>query len=434
MNPSSLSRYEKLGLSFNPFPSPGAAQAIEALRSADIDVRVLQDKTEVERETSFFCEKIRKDEIGWLNDRFVYPLKGLAKKRAFNMWVVGSKGVGKSALLKHVERQLRTDEALLTMLVKLPTKGLTDIYKMGLRWVGSAFFSKLAHICYRAFFSQLSEDIWSKIIADPTKSDLIKKILLETPEIIRLLTFADVEQNIKILNEKGLDTTDANVKTIKKEFSAWLETENQVNHRLAVILSEFLAEPVMQFKNLCNVSKSEMVDVLTCTVQLSSKFLGTRAAIVVVDEIEIPWNDLPTKAKESFTYEIRQIVELSGGRIKIVMTWTMELAEELKTYKHLLDVMPFIPKVNVLDVQPLGLEQAMDLVATYLEKARLPGKEGYINPFTQGAIEIINSMSAGVPRTILMENCWALVEHAADMNYDTIDEKVVYELKPEYKT
>lgn len=407
-------RYEKLGLTHNPFPMQAVEQEIIDPRKDLLD--------DIER----FCVQIREREVQWIHNKVTQPLIGGAE--CPNVWVAGKRGVGKSALLKYIVHTL-SGTSILPLYVKKPLKGLPDIYAKAIRYLGVDFFVDLSLSAYLEFFKQLKPEN-ATFISMP--SDPVIQFVLE--DVSRLLLFMKpTDEGTKKLEERKLSVEDLDVKKMCTAMSAWLVAKcNVLVPEFATMIANFPITPDEQYMKLMKLQKAKQIDCLVSILLLAEKVKGIRAGLLIIDELDQVWEGLNPAQKRTIGLDSRKIYESSRGKIKLIGTSIgREMFEDFEKVTYMQDVIPTTPE-HVLEVLEFDTEQTKRLVAHYLSKARLPEKQGFTEPFTDAVVIAVNRANGGNARAML-QDFRGLIEIAADKGYTVIDEKVLIEYKPAYK-
>jgi len=363
---------------------------------------------------------VREEELEWL--RRVVELPLIRSGTCQNVWILGEKGVGKSALQLYFMEELRKKVADVDVVyVKLPAKGVADIYRAFIYALGVEYLIKLSVRLYCEYFKYRSYEKLYELCSQirPKEARPEREVLRETIE----KAIVNDEFLQQVISGKG-PLHIAALKKIADDMADWLCAWYAVFRKVAKCLANIAREPERQFSSLLRVrGAADMADVIASIARLAKKFLNKRAMLMIIDELEIAWDYLTTSAKNKFAVWLRNMVEASGGWIRIMMTYVPRresIDALLSKYPHIADVLPFMPPGNVLIVEPLSYEKATELIACYLSRERLEMVENRIKPFEEEVIKELVLRKAGRTRDILYA-CYVLIEHAAEKGVEKID-------------
>lgn len=389
-------RYNSLSLTNNPFPLPGSIEAIEGIQLIDPE----QAGKELTDALKHFNPTIRKAEIEWIDKHLIDKLRN--GEKCSNLWVSGPKGVGKSILLKYLVANLK-DTNILPVYVKYPERGLPQILEVLVRWFGEERLSRIAEVAFSVYSkehaSKLNEALKDMEEADRTS---LKKV-----------------------------TDDTNGSEIIDDFESWLQAAKGTHPKIAYVVANYYSltkeDRIIAIGKMRG--KGDIAAALTSLVRLASDTIGTKTVLLVLDEIELLWRGWPSSKRQNFSVWVRGIHETAGDGLRIVMSQVPDILtrQEIESkYRHIADVLPFTP-TTVLNVKVLDNNSAKELIARYLQPARKPGTKGFIEPFSESAVQELNLRYRGLPREILY-NCYSLVELAADQGLTTIDSNMLSQL------
>lgn len=407
-------RYKILGLSHNPFP----IQAVEQ--------EIIDPRKDLLDDVSRFCAEIREREMQWVHNKVIQPLIG--EGECPNVWVAGRRGVGKSALLKYIVHSL-FDTSILSLYVKKPLKGLPEIYTKAIRYLGVDFFVDLSLAAYLEFFKQIEAP--NARFISPPRQPVIDYVL---DDVSRLSLFMrPTDEGTKKLRERNISPESINLLKMTTSISAWLVAKcNILVPKFATMIAKFPIDPEEQFLKLMKLPRAEQIDCLVSIILLAGRTKGYSAGLLVIDELDQVWEDLGTGQKRKIGLDARKIYESGRGKIKLIGTSIGEdMWKDFEKITYMADAIPVTPD-HILEVFEFDAEQTKRLAAHYLNKARLPGTEGFTEPFTDTVIIAVNKRFGGNARAML-QDFRGLIEIAAEKGYSTVDEKALVEYNPVYQ-
>jgi len=400
--------YHLLGLTHNPFP-------LEPVETRLFSIDDLRE--DIQR----FVEDIRRKEIQWLEDKIISPLK--KGTLCPNIWIRGVRGVGKSALLKYITWKLQ-DSPILCIYIKRPERGLQTVYEETIKFLGPSFFAKLSLTLYSQFFQQMEKNDAKTFIKEEV--DRVLKFLKDRElEFPAKYFLRESEEDKKVLEENDILVEYVDKKKLFNAMSAWLVSKfGTTPRRLAEILAKFPAQPDIEFLNLLRVSRNEERDALASIIRLAKHGLRITRALMILDELDQAWEGLSKQQKRKFGLMIRSLYEATRGDLLFIAVAVPEMLRELYEGEvagyYISDVIPALD-TNILALEPYDADQTKILVAKYLEKARLPGMEGFIEPFTENVVTEIQKRTRGNAREMIQQ-FRMLIETAAREKVSVIDE------------
>ena len=231
------SKYSVLGLKFNPFPKPGSDEAIETVAHV-LTPEEIQKR--VEETAKRFNPNARREELEWLDRNIKEPF--LRGESCSNTWVIGPKGVGKSALLLYFKKMF-TIPGVDVVYVKLPVRGVSDIYHIFIRALGIGFFQKMSSITYAKYFNTHNEDFILELCSRMRpKTDIPK--LENLRKVVSSLR--DKGENVPQVLQEGIISRRAWNK-IKGSIVNWLFSRFAIHLKLATVLAYIFDDPDRYF-------------------------------------------------------------------------------------------------------------------------------------------------------------------------------------------
>jgi GTPase SAR1 family protein len=390
-------KYPNLRLYKNPFEV-----------SVERDVQSIQ---EIIEDVNRFCLDIRAKEYERIKKVFLLPLLNPSEGKAENLWVRGTKGVGKSILLKKLAYDLYGKPDIVVLYVKVPEEGLDiqGIYKRSIQWLGQSTFEKLALKIYEDFIKNMSLNVAARIFKVPPDqleqfTANLKELVTKQPEIIFKI-FSKDPSAIKEMEDLGINPGMIKLNALTYQVSVNCVANHNLYKKFADLISTLPENPAEGYVRIREISAKEVVPVFIAIEKAFSKFFGTRAVVIILDEFEIAWLKMSEKQRITMVVAVRALHDASQGNIKFISTMTEEVFELLKEgkYKHILDVIPRTTiGRNIIDVSSLDTSQAIRLAEFLLSQEGVrPPDAKFVHPFEPEVIEVINRKVQGITRELI---------------------------------
>ncbi len=392
-------KYPNLRLYKNPFEI-----------SVERDVQSIQ---EVIDDVNRFCLDIRTSEYDRIKKVFLLPLLNPSKGKPENLWVRGTKGVGKSILLKKLAYDLYGKPDIAVLYVKVPAEGLDiqGIYKRCVQWLGQSTFEKLSLKIYEDFIKNLDLNIAARVFKVPSDqlerfTNDLKDLTAKQPDIIFKI-FSKDPTAIKEMENFGISPGMIKLNALSYQVSVNCVAKYGLHKKFADLISALPENPAEGFVKIREIGQKEVVPVFIALEKAFSTFFGTSAVVIILDEFEIAWLKMSERARIAIVVAVRALHDASQGKIKFIATITEEvfdwLAEE--KYKHIFDVIPrTVVGRNIIDIKTLDTSQAIRLVEFLLSQDGVrPPDAKFIHPFEPEVIQAVNSKVQGIARELIAE-------------------------------
>jgi len=275
--------YEIYGLSGNPFPATPAASP------AGFD----------------FFPEIRQEELQEITDKFLAPS---FSGEPVNLWVVGTRGVGKSVILLYVKSVLneRYGDDHLAIFVFSPHAGLAGIYR-----------DLLSDLEKEGILARLSARLCQTVIAK--NSTLIDKHVDETD-----LT-EDIDYYRRLFQEDRLD-----VRALTREVKSHVfERFPYVDLKIVDPVISYIVDPLDSIETL---RRKRSADILDSLIGLFHLFhLGGYTMIyLLIDQLEQAWGKWTRRQKVRFAIDVRELVVRSKPLLSVEITMNEEIEQAVK--------------------------------------------------------------------------------------------------------
>lgn len=369
--------YEIYGLSGNPFPATPAASP------AGYD----------------FFPEIRQEELKEIKDKFLEPS---FSGEPVNLWVVGTRGAGKSVILLYVKEVVnnRYGDDHLAIFVFSPRAGLTGI-----------FGDLLSDLEKGGVLARLSARLCQTVIAkNPT---LINEQVDETD-----LT-EDIDYYRRLFQEDRLD-----VKELTKEVKSYVfERFPYVDLKIVDPVISYIVDPLGSIETL---RRKRSGDILNSLIGLFHLFhLGGYTMIyLLIDQLEQAWGKWTRRQKNRFAIDVRELVVRSKPLLSVEMTMNEEIEQDIRVnYPALLRPLPMIPQTTVR-VKLFDFPKIKDLIEWYLNKKRVSSDSSGLTPFDEGAIREIYERTARNTSRIITR-CHGILRTCAQRKIEKITKEVL---------
>ncbi len=266
------------------------------------------------------------------------------------------RGVGKSALLSHVWRQLRQDSKLFAVFI---------------RCIESAPTNRPAGIC-TAIVQQLHKEgyLWQAFWRLMLIFAIERKSLVFTGESVETLSraFPKPVDNLPLL----LYTHVSDSARFAAEVAKWLQEKYRVGERLSLALSEsYLSRPLSFVERL-----GRAADPITSFGDVMSLMLGGgfEYGYLFLDQFEDSVMSCPTGKMGEFGLGLRRMLEASSGKASIIVTLHPDSEQKLNSnpaVQNLQSLAPIDAKRYIsLNVLEENNELIVPLTAEYLKNFR----------------------------------------------------------------
>jgi len=370
-----ITKYNKYGLSSNPFPS----KAI-----------VTDWLMNIEEVLAKFSWEIRKKEILELHDKLIE--EAYYSQKSTNAWLQGDIGVGKSSILIYMWRELQTHRSDVVTLYSELGSGFSHVFERVVSQLGYPFFSDLI-LRLAASVVQKNADIFLE------KDDpILKELELDKTAIKKYLGFTSETVEAPEKEEIRIDLD---------QLSNVLQTElNQlgVTTKLRECLVKMLKDPYAGYNEL--FSKISSLNRRKALAELFRvfKYAGYRMSYLFIDQLDFMWRNVYKTAQQNkIVQELRQFANETLGYLSIATTTYPDLTPVFASqYPHLTAALP-VSKRRIIHVDPLDAQQAKTMTTKYLESVKTSNSIPGLYPFSEQAIDFICEQKGGIPRDILVD-------------------------------
>jgi hypothetical protein len=295
--------------------------------------------------------------------------------------------------------------------VKVSEEGLDiqGIYKRSIQWLGQSTFEKLALKIYEDFIKNMSLNVAARIFKVPPDqleqfTANLKELVTKQPEIIFKI-FSKDPSAIKEMEDLGINPGMIKLNALTYQVSVNCVANHNLHKKFADLISTLPENPAEGYVRIREISAKEVVPVFIAIEKAFSKFFGTRAVVIILDEFEIAWLKMFEKQRITMVVAVRALHDASQGNIKFISTMTEEVFEFLTEdkYKHILDVIPRTTiGRNIIDVNSLDTSQAIRLAEFLLSQEGVrPPDAKFVHPFEPEVIEGVNRKVQGITRELI---------------------------------
>lgn len=395
-------RFQKFGLTHNPFPKSGTANVNETSDSTKELVPIDDDA--------------HKKIAEYVADS-LYSSDDEDQKLVCT--ITGDYGTGKTQLLLYTNWLIQSQpKKAYTVYINNPGEKLSELIGSVIESIGKEQFKKY---------------IWGQII-DVIKSNKngFKDELMKTASNKEISLFEDNEINpFSAENEAShkafLDSflTKMYSQERKKEFNKnlkniilqILESENSNDSVIANYFYNLVSEDLGINKTWETITSGTGQYLDTRVVKLLNAIIkiihlqGFERFYLLVDEFEdITSGRLTKKEVDSYTHNLRTLIDKERSWC-LILAMTSDALIDLKKMSP-----PLVDRLTdrEIKIERLSKKQVFQIFKNYLNLARKENKSESILPFTKEVIEYINSVSQDLPRLVLRKANY-LMERAADI-------------------
>ena len=413
-------RYDKFLLSFNPFPKSGTANTNE---SSELTKALTPIDVEVKKEI----------------DNYVYDSLYSSNEEDHKLvcTITGDYGTGKTQLLLYAKYLIQS----------LPRKAYVIYINNPENKLSKLIGSIIEQIGQEQFKKYLWDFILTEIKSDKNEyREMLEnfvsvsgnKTVFSASEIKKGLFSPDNEVSHKALLDSFLEKLFT--KEERKEFNLLLR-----GIIIKILLRSFGGDEVITnyFYDLISedVGISKTWDVITSGgANLDNKVVKLLNAIItiiqaqgferfyiLVDEFEdITSGRLTKKEIDNYSHSLRTLIDKERRWCLLIAMTTGALRELTTISPPLVDRL----KDREIHIKRLTKEQARQIIINYLNLAREEknDKKGTLFPFTEGAIDLINSESQELQRLVLRKTYYILERAVEETSISIIDENFVKKL------
>ena len=413
-------RYDKFLLSFNPFPKSGTANTNE---SSELTKVLTPIDVEVEKEI----------------ENYVYDslYSGNEEDHKLVCTITGDYGTGKTQLLLYAKYLIQfLPRKAYVIYINNPENKLSKLIGSIIEQIGQEQFKKY-----------LWDFILTEIKSDKNEyREMLEnfvsvsgnKTVFSASEIKKGLFSPDNEVSHKALLDSFLEKLFT--KEERKEFNLLLR-----GIIIKILLRSFGGDEVITnyFYDLISedVGISKTWDVITSGgANLDNKVVKLLNAIItiiqaqgferfyiLVDEFEdITSGRLTKKEIDNYSHSLRTLIDKERRWCLLIAMTTGALRQLTTISPPLVDRL----KDREIHIKRLTKEQAKQIIINYLNLAREEGndKKGTLFPFTEEAIDLINSESEDLQRLVLRKTYYILERAVEETSISIIDENFVKKL------
>ena len=346
-----------------------------------------------------FFPEIRQEELQEITDKFLAPS---FSGEPVNLWVVGTRGVGKSVILLYVKSVLneRYGDDHLAIFVFSPHAGLAGIYR-----------DLLSDLEKEGILARLSARLCQTVIAK--NLTLIDKHVDETD-----LT-EDIDYYRRLFQEDRLD-----VRALTREVKSHVfERFPYVDLKIVDPVISYIVDPLDSIETL---RRKRSADILDSLIGLFHLFhLGGYTMIyLLIDQLEQAWGKWTRRQKDRFAIDVRELVVRSKPLLSVEITMNEEIEQDIKVnYPALLRPLPMNPE-NTVRVKLFDFPKIKKLIEWYLNKKRIDSGSAGIAPFDEPALREIYERTVRNTSKIITR-CHGILRTCAQRKIKKITKKVL---------
>lgn len=399
-------KYDRFDLDANPFPLTGIASD----RDPNIPPLWTQNNQEL---VDFITETYTSRKFGALV-------------------VIGDYGFGKTYILRYFLNRInegfsdRGSECAAAIYVESPKPTPEDFAYEMLKGFGVEIFLNM---------------LWRRLISETNVDDLIQKILplnvqnnffRDSRDSLRdLLTAADVMASplrfLDIILQHQPDLS-----KLSDYFRDRLSTKIPIPDLLKGLCSFRREDTALRaFSNWRNFLDSDLRKILerqrkesefiSCMLKVLNEN-GIRTVYVLVDEFENALLASSKRERRNYLQSLREIFDVNHNHMALILAVAPGAWEEISQ-----DSPAFSQRFSrIINLDSIDTNELQTVIALYLDTVRKNSSiyKGGALPFTHEAIDKIRIFARENLR-VALETCFLLLEHAADKELDSIDEKQV---------
>lgn len=370
---SPIKKYDKYGLTNNPFPYVG-----------------IPDET-----LSLYADRIK--EMKTIEDSIKASLNGTSS----HIVLIGSYGNGKTHTLKYINSQLK--------------KQLNNVLSIYLSNPGDKFLSLYSSFIYELGFERLERYVWQFLEFTSGEENLRKKVYegeVLLPEILEI-------GKRRLQNEiKYPDFTTAFLKLTLEEYKhlAWKYLSGEpviFEHRKEL-------DVVMTINNDENALRAFM------SIKKILSLLGIKLVSIMIDEFE-SIEYLHILSKQKILNSIRHLIDLNPQGLCLIIGCAPEVWVDIIKEYHAFSERIF----RQITLRALSEDDLLCFISLYLGTFRINGFDppSDLFPFTEDAVSEIQKATEGNIRRMLMI-CNQAIDVGVEIDFPVIDANKLADMLP----
>lgn len=417
IKPDASKQYEKLGLSFNPFPRAG----ISDLNSTPYLISKLEP----------IDDSVRKGVEDFIADSLA--LQGSAGQGKYISAVIrGDYGLGKTQTLLYAKTILDSFNQLqesskrpYVIYIDNPGRKLTELIGSIISQIGEENFKRyLWNIAFENIASH--KTFKNELLAFQPKGVSLFDDDIEPFDPVHLVSYKTfLDAWLKILNPFPRN---------KKEFLEKLKTftitsfaDKFSNSTIAHYFYDLLSEKIgvnKTWEELTSGGAKELEKKEVFILRAIVDLIGTQGYTdfyILVDEFEdVTAGRLSTPEIDKYVTNLRALIDKDRN-------WFSLYAMTPNALSRLKQVSPPLGErisTKIIDLKPLNLEKARQIILNYLNLARQESNS--IFPFDDSGIKSLRDKSHGIPR-VFLKSCYSFLQRAIEdlASGETINEQFV---------
>ena len=417
IKPDASKQYEKLGLTFNPFPRAG----ISDLNSTPYLIGKLEP----------IDDSVRKGVEDFITDSLA--LQGSASQGKYISAVIrGDYGLGKTQTLLYAKTILDSFNQLKESIKKPyviyidnPGRKLTELIGAVISQIGEENFKRyLWNIAFEKIASH--KNFKSELLSYQPNGVSLFDDNIEPFDPIHLVSYKTfLDAWLKILNPFPKKKKEFQDKL--KGFTVTVFSEKFYNSTIALYFYDLLSENIginKTWEELTTGGAKELdkkeVFILRAIVDLIES-QGYTDFYILVDEFEdVTAGRLSTPEIDKYVTNLRALIDKDRN-------WFSLYAMTPNALSRLKQVSPPLGErisTKIIDLKPLNEEKAKTILLNYLNLARTESNE--IFPFDDSGIKSLRDKSHGIPR-VFLKSCYSFLQRALEelKKGETINEQFV---------
>lgn len=278
--------YEFYGMTRNPFPA-----------TAIVGPEDYESKTH-------FLDSLRRKELEQIITKYVRPTM---QGETTNLWVEGDVGVGKSALMLHVQEVINTKYGndFIALFIYSPEAGmkgiLTDLISNMQRIGFDRFIARLVKVAIQS----------NPKIVSSKKKPLLREDLRDYKDLIKS---GALEQQAVLSELK---------KMIFKKFP-------YVDLKFLDPLIDYISEPEDSIQKMKKTASTERLPLMIAFIH-ALNLAGYKTVFLMIDQLETGWTDWTKLQKDRFSIDVRELVVRTKPLLAVEVTTNSSILQDIET-------------------------------------------------------------------------------------------------------